>query len=66
MLDAERHLGAPFVTSSYSHPGDCVAVARPAAGPVAVLDSKNPRGPRLTFSPQAWTAFLSFAARATV
>ena len=66
MLDTAHHLGAPFVTSSYSHPGDCVAVARPVAGPVAVLDSKNPHGPRLTFSPQAWAEFLSFAAEATV
>lgn len=53
------YLGTPYVTSSYSHPGDCVAVARPAGGPVAVLDSKDPAGPRLVFSREAWAAFLA-------
>lgn len=53
------HLGAPFTTSSHSNPSDCIAVARPAGGPVAVLDSKDPHGPRLEFTRDAWTAFLA-------
>ena len=49
--------------SSYSSSasGDCVEVA---AGPgvVDVRDSKDPDGPRLTFSRDAWAGFLAFAA----
>ena len=45
-------------TSSYSGSGggQCTEVA---AVPEAVLvrDSKDPAGPRLAFSPQAWEAF---------
>jgi hypothetical protein len=51
--------GAPYVTSSYSHPSDCVAVARPGSGPVAVRDSKDPNGPVLKFTPEAWATFLA-------
>jgi hypothetical protein len=53
------YLGANYVTSTYSHPSDCIAVARPAGGPVAVKDSKDPHGPRLAFSREAWAAFLA-------
>ncbi|MDF3301037.1 DUF397 domain-containing protein [Streptomyces tropicalis] len=50
--------------SSYSSSGDgndCIEVA---AAPVTVLvrDSKNIGGPRLVLAPEAWTAFLSYAA----
>ncbi|WP_158846558.1 DUF397 domain-containing protein [Saccharothrix deserti] len=46
-------------TSSYSgENGNCVAVAFPAAGPVAVRDSKNPAGPRLAFPANAWAGFV--------
>lgn len=51
--------GAPYVTSSHSHPSDCVAVARPAGQGVAVKDSKDSSGPRLEFSREAWAAFLA-------
>lgn len=51
--------GAHYMTSSYSHPSDCIAVARPAGGPVAVKDSKDPHGPRLEFTREAWGAFLA-------
>lgn len=53
------YLGVDFVTSSYSHPGDCVAVALPASGGAAVKDSKDPSGPVLEFSREAWAAFLT-------
>lgn len=53
------HGAAHHVTSSYSHPSDCIAVGRPAGGPVAVKDGKDPHGPRLEFTPAAWGAFLA-------
>lgn len=53
------YLGVDFVTSSYSHPGDCVAVALPPGAGAAVKDSKNPSGPFLEFSREAWAAFLA-------
>lgn len=44
---ASRSLGA----------GACVEVA-PAAGGVAVRDSKDPHGPILLYTPAEWSAFL--------
>ncbi|WP_307784645.1 DUF397 domain-containing protein [Sphaerisporangium siamense] len=46
--------------SSYSNSngGNCVEVATHSEG-VAVRDSKNPGGPHLQVSPDAWTAFLN-------
>jgi hypothetical protein len=47
--------------SSYSgdEGGDCIEVAaHPAA--VHVRDSKDPDGPNLTFTPDAWTSFASW------
>jgi hypothetical protein len=40
--------------------GDCVEVAA-CPGAVHIRDSKDKQGTQLTFSPAAWTAFLSFA-----
>lgn len=43
--------------SSYSGSGNnCVEVATSDAA-VVIRDSKNPSGPALTFSPQAWETF---------
>lgn len=42
---------------SDSGEGECVEVARTSAH-VAVRDSKNPRGPVLTFDPSAWQALI--------
>ncbi|MGY5128341.1 DUF397 domain-containing protein [Streptomyces nigrescens] len=42
--------------------GACVEVAAHPAT-VHVRDSKDPQGPHLDFSPRAWAAFTSFAAR---
>jgi hypothetical protein len=44
-------------SSHSSANGQCVEVA-PAAGAVAVRDSKNPAGPVLIFTRQAWAAFV--------
>ncbi|MFE6053379.1 DUF397 domain-containing protein [Kitasatospora sp. NPDC056446] len=42
--------------------GACVEIAVPDAGEVAVRDSKDPRGPQLRFSTEAWNAFAAAAA----
>lgn len=45
--------------SSYSGTnGNCVE-ATAADSIVTVRDSKNPEGPRLAFSPEAWRAFAA-------
>ena len=44
--------------SSYSgYNGDCVEVA--TVSDVLVRDSKDPEGPRLSFAPAEWRAFLA-------
>lgn len=45
-------------TRSGSNGGDCVEVADNLPNLVAVRDSKDPAGPALTFSPNAWTSFV--------
>ncbi|MBD0739299.1 DUF397 domain-containing protein [Streptomyces sp. CBMA29] len=46
-------------TYSSDNGGDCVEVADNCPGTVPVRDSKDPHGPTLTFTPTAWTAFLT-------
>ncbi|HEX5405497.1 MAG TPA: DUF397 domain-containing protein [Pseudonocardiaceae bacterium] len=51
--------GAHWRKSSYSgSESNCVEVAF-VGDRVAARDSKNPTGPALTFTPTAWTAFLT-------
>ncbi|MER7751360.1 DUF397 domain-containing protein [Kitasatospora sp. NPDC097643] len=45
--------------------GECVEVA-PSPTAVHVRDSKDKTGPTLSFSPEAWSAFVAFAAEAQV
>jgi hypothetical protein len=47
--------------SSYSGTtgGNCVEVAQNLPGAVALRDSKDPDGPKLTFSPAVWQAFTA-------
>ncbi|AUG79252.1 DUF397 domain-containing protein [Kitasatospora sp. MMS16-BH015] len=48
--------------STYSGPnGNCVEIAVPTAVTVAVRDSKDPEGPQLHFSQEAWAAFAAAA-----
>jgi Domain of unknown function (DUF397) len=56
ILTAETAL--PWRKSTYSGNGNCVEVATPGAG-MAVRDSKDPKGPALHFSADAWTAFVA-------
>ncbi|MBD0738468.1 DUF397 domain-containing protein [Streptomyces sp. CBMA29] len=39
--------------------GACVEVKSPAVESVVVRDSKDPQGPVLSFSPEAWTSFVT-------
>ncbi|WP_309030374.1 DUF397 domain-containing protein [Streptomyces alfalfae] len=51
--------------SSYSgdEGGQCVEVAtHPTA--IHIRDSKNPEGPALTVTPEAWTSFLTVSTQA--
>ena len=50
--------GLNWKKSTYSGNGNCVEVAKPPAA-VAVRDSKDPNGPALSFTPDAWTAFIA-------
>lgn len=54
---------ATWRKSSYSGDtgGQCVEVAD-LAPHIAVRDSKQPTGPHVTFSPTAWTDFITYAA----
>lgn len=55
------HLSATWRKSTYSggNGGNCVEVAGNLPGVVAVRDSKNPDGPKLTFGPQSWASFMA-------
>lgn len=48
--------------SSRSARSDCVEVADNLPGRVLVRDSKDQAGPVLTFSPEAWSAFVATVA----
>ncbi|WP_098012567.1 DUF397 domain-containing protein [Streptomyces sp. sk226] len=52
---------AAWHSSSYSNEegGDCVQVADRFPGVVPVRDSKNPTGPSLTLTADAWAAFIT-------
>ncbi|MBA2945316.1 DUF397 domain-containing protein [Streptomyces himalayensis] len=50
-----------FVKSSHSSGnGECVEVARNIPGTVAVRDSKDPDGPILRLTPDAWASFSAY------
>ncbi|MFI9362593.1 DUF397 domain-containing protein [Kitasatospora sp. NPDC053057] len=62
MITPAEH-GTRWRKSSHSGgQGACVEIAGPAAGAVAVRDSKDPAGPQLRFSTEAWNAFASAVA----
>jgi hypothetical protein len=51
-------------TRSGDNNGACVEVAENLPGVVAVRDSKDPSGPVLAFTPNAWTIFVRAAGTA--
>jgi hypothetical protein len=63
-MNADELARAQWKKSSYSgNTGNCVEVATNLDGIVAVRDSKDPEGARVTVSPQAWRAFMQEMAR---
>lgn len=58
---AETLTNANWFKSSYSNDqgGNCIEGARLADGSMAVRDSKDPHGPALRFTADAWQAFAS-------
>ncbi|MFJ9458588.1 DUF397 domain-containing protein [Kitasatospora sp. NPDC101447] len=55
--------GATWVKSSYSqNGGNCVEVAPDFPGVVPVRDSKDPEGPALVFTSDAWRSFVAAVA----
>ncbi|MFI9643922.1 DUF397 domain-containing protein [Micromonospora sp. NPDC051925] len=50
-------------TRSSSNGGDCVEVAGNLAGRVLVRDSKDRAGGTLSFTPDAWRAFVAATSR---
>jgi Domain of unknown function (DUF397) len=57
-VDLSRAIWQKSIYSG-SNGGQCVEVARNLPGVVAVRDSKNPDGPKLIVSPDAWRAFVA-------
>ncbi|WP_031187535.1 MULTISPECIES: DUF397 domain-containing protein [Streptomyces] len=58
-----------FKSSYSSNGGQCIEVATnltTSQGVVPVRDSKDPNGPVLTLSPEAWAGLVKFARHATV
>ena len=57
----EDQIAPRWRKSSYSGNGggDCVEVASSLPGVVAVRDSKNPDGPVLILSKDAWASFIT-------
>ncbi|MEV6012414.1 DUF397 domain-containing protein [Streptomyces sp. NPDC051976] len=63
MFKPDALSGAEWFKSSHSNDqgGNCVEAARLGTGSMAVRDSKDPQGPALVFTPEAWSAFAAAA-----
>lgn len=62
-IDNAEATGYDWFKSSYSSGNNnCVETAR-IPNIVPVRDSKDPQGPALTFSPDAWSAFIGSVKR---
>ncbi|MFE4977990.1 DUF397 domain-containing protein [Kitasatospora sp. NPDC056651] len=60
MTDDTGLSGVRWFKSSYSQQGgDCLEVAPGFPGLMPVRDSKDPYGPVLAFSSEAWASFLA-------
>jgi Domain of unknown function (DUF397) len=57
-MEGNRALTWRKSSRSGNNGGQCIEVAAPG-NLIAVRDSKNPEGHRLTFTPDAWRAFAA-------
>ncbi|MCB5911281.1 DUF397 domain-containing protein [Streptomyces pinistramenti] len=65
-MDMQPNSAFSWTKSSYSGGnGACVEIAVPTAEAIAVRDSKDPEGARLTFDNSAWSTFVSDVAGGT-
>jgi hypothetical protein len=63
-MTAAASARAAWRTSSHSGAnGDCIEVAQPTPGVIAVRDSKDPGGYRLEFPVRHWAAFTAVLKR---
>ncbi|MFI9273276.1 DUF397 domain-containing protein [Kitasatospora sp. NPDC052896] len=62
MTDPDLSDASWFKSSHSQQGGNCVEVAADFPGVVPVRDSKDPGGPALVFSREAWAAFARSAA----
>ncbi|MGD0243858.1 MAG: DUF397 domain-containing protein [Streptosporangiaceae bacterium] len=59
-MNSNDNPAGPWRTSRHSNgQAECVQVAQPRTGTIAVRDSKDPGGPRLAFGPGQWRAFAA-------
>lgn len=59
-MDAHQLHRAQWRTSTHSgQNGSCIQVAANLPGIIAIRDSKNPDGPKLTFAPEEWQRFAA-------
>jgi hypothetical protein len=58
-LDVDLSSAAWFKSKHSNNGGTCVEVAANIPGVVPVRDSKNPTGPALVFTPEAFAAFVT-------
>ncbi|KOG57069.1 hypothetical protein ADK76_18540 [Streptomyces griseoflavus] len=58
-----------FKSSHSNNGGACIEVATnliASRGVIPIRDSKNPNGPALTLTPEAWTELIKFARQAAI
>ncbi|SOB84734.1 DUF397 domain-containing protein [Streptomyces sp. 1331.2] len=60
-IEVASELPITWRKSSHSNPsgGDCIEIADGISGIVPVRDSKDPSGPALAFTPEAWKSFIA-------
>jgi len=66
-VSSNEYPGGRWRKSRYSNgQAECVEVAQPRLGIIAVRDSKDPDGPGLAFGPGQWRAFAAQVKATTI